>query len=122
MRTWMLRTTSIFLFSSLFLTSPASADPHFYVQFGAPTVYPGVRVTPDTGTRGYLYPGYVYPGYVCIRDTRTRDTSGDGYPRWSGHRYYWGGGGYVRSYGRAAWTSGRWSHGGWHGGRGHWHR
>ena len=55
---WMLRTSGVFLFSSLFLISPASADTHFYVHFGAPAVYPGY-VYP-----GYLYPGYVYPGYV----------------------------------------------------------
>ena len=54
---WMLRTSGVFLFSSLFLTSPASADTHLYIHFGAPAVYPG-----------YVYPGYVYPGYVYPGD------------------------------------------------------
>jgi hypothetical protein len=126
MWTSMLRTTGVFLFSSLFLTSPASADPHFYIQFGAPAVYPGYvypgYAYPGYAYPGYLYPGYVYPGYGYPRYAYPRYVWRDGYSGWYGHGYNWGGRGYVRPYGRAAWTSGRWSHGGWHGGRGHGHR
>jgi hypothetical protein len=121
---WMLRTSGIFVLSSLFLTSPASAHPQFYVQFGVPGVSigygPGYGYYPGYYP-GYAYPGfypgygYSYPGYVY------------GYPRYGygypyayapyryggyGHRYYYGGGRYVRPYGRA----------GWYGSRGHWHR
>jgi hypothetical protein len=123
---WMLRTSGVFLFSSLLLISPASADTHFYVHFGVPAVYPGY-VYPEYAYPRYVYPGYVYPGYVYPRYAYPRYAYPryvwhDGYSGWYGHHDYWGGGRYVRPYGRAAWTSGRWSHGGWHGGRGHWRR
>ena len=86
----MLRTSGVFLFGSLFLTSPASADTHFYLNFGGPAVYPG-----------YVYPGYAYPGYAFPRVYA--------YPRYwyPGYRYS----GYV--YPRYAW------HGGYRGWYGH---
>jgi hypothetical protein len=128
---WMLRTSSVFLFSSFVLTSPAAADPHFYVRFSAPLVYGGYGYPgyvyqgygyPGYAYPGYVYPAYVYPGYVYPRYAYPRYVWRDGYSHWYGSRNYWGGGRYVRPYGRAAWTSGRWSHGGWHGGGGHWRR
>jgi hypothetical protein len=138
---WMWRISGVFLFSSLFLTSTASADPHFYIHVGVPAVYPGYAypgyvypgyvypgyVYPGYAYPGYVYPGYaypryVYPGYVYPRYSYPRYVWRDGYPRLYGNGYYWGGGRYARPYGRAAWTSGRWSHGGWNGGRGHWRR
>jgi hypothetical protein len=127
---WILRTSGVFLFSSLLLTSPASADPHFSVQFGVGpfygAVYPGYGYYPGyayyTGYAyypGYAYPGYgYYPGYVYPRYAYPRYGWRDGYRGWGGHGYYRGGGRYVRPY---AGTAGRWSHGhgGWHGGHGH---
>ena len=130
---WMLRTSGVFLFSSLFLTSPASADTRFYLNFGGPAVYPGY-VYPGYAFPGYVYPRYVYPrrvhayprylypGYAYSRYVYPRYAWHDGYRGWNGHRNYWAGGRYVRPYGRAVWTSGRWSHGGWHRGRGQWRR
>jgi len=50
---WIIRISGVFLFSSLFLTSPASADPHFFLNFGVP----GVSI-------GFGHPHYYYPGYV----------------------------------------------------------
>lgn len=135
---WMLRLSGVFLFSSFFLISPASADTHFYLSFGGPAVYPGYGYSgygySGYGYPGFLYPGYVYPrhvyayprywhsGYGYSRYVYPRYAWHDGYRGWYGHRNYWAGGRYVRPYGRAAWTSGRWSHGGWHGGPGHWRR
>jgi len=126
MRRWALRISGIFLFSSLFLTSPALAGPHFGVGFGfgfpgfyvgfghshypAYGYYPGLAYGP---AYPYYYPGYVYPrvGYV-----------GD-----YGDRYYWGGVRHVRPVYYGRWRGGDWHGRGWHGGgwrvaRGHWHR
>jgi len=137
MRRWALRISGIFLFSSLFLTSPALADPHFGVRFGfgfpgvyvgfGHSAYPGYAYYPgvayDLGYP-YYYPGYVYPrvGYGYV------------YPRvgYYGDRYYWGGVRHVRPvyYGRwhgggwraVGWRGAGWRGVGWHGGHGHWHR
>ena len=122
---WILRISGVFLFSTFFLTSTASADPHFYFGFPGvaigwghyhdyypyyPAYYPGYA---------YPYPGYVYgyPGYAYYGYPRYgyvggyRGYYGRGYygRGYYGHRYYGGGGRYVR-YGN-----------GWRGG-GHWHR
>lgn len=98
---WILRTSGVFLFSTLFLTSPASAHPHFYVNFGVPGVsigvgpgyYPGY-VYPGYPGFGYGYPGYVYgyPPYGYSRYWYPRY----GYAWHDGHRYYRDGGRYVR--------------------------
>jgi len=119
---WMMRTSAVFLFSTLCLTSPASAHPKFYVNFGVPGIAVGVG-------NPYYYPGYVYPGYAYAYPGYAYPYPGYvyGYPRYAypsygyawqggyrgyyGHRYYGGGGRYVRPYG----------HAGWHGDR-HWHR
>ena len=85
MRRWISRISGVFLFSSLFLTSPALADPHFSVHFGFPGVYVGFGP-------GY-YPRYVYPRY--------------GY---YAQRHYWG----SRRYVRPAYYGG-WHGHGWHG-------
>ena len=58
---WMTRLSAVFLFSTLFLASTASAQPQFY-DFGVP----GVSIGAETPYYypGYVYPGYAYPGYV----------------------------------------------------------
>ena len=111
MRRWILRISGAFLFSSLFLTSPALADPHFSVHFGFPGVYVGFGP-------GY-YPGYAYyPAYPYYY-------SGYGYypryvyPRYGyyGQRHYW----VSRRYVRPAYYGGWHGHGS-HGWRGHSYR
>ena len=128
MRRWALRISGIFLFSSLFLTSPALADPHFGVRFGFG--FPGVYV--GFGHSHYpeyaYYPRYAYgPGYPYYYP-------GYVYPRvgYYGDRYYWGGVRHVRPvyvggwHGRGwhggGWRGVGWRGGGWRGGHGHWHR
>src|SRR5262245_12585052 len=77
MRRWILRISGVFLFSILFLASPALAGPHFSVHFGFPGVYVGFG-------HGY-YPGYAYyPAYP--------------YP-YSAYPYYYSGYGYYPRYG-----------------------
>jgi hypothetical protein len=124
MSRWILRISGVFLFSIFFLTSTASADPHFYLNFGVPGVsigwghphyyypyypayYPGYAYPYVYGYPGYGY--YGYPGYGYVGGYR--GYYGRGYYRggYYGHRYYGRGGRYVR-YGN-----------GWRGG-GHWHR
>src|SRR5262245_43880132 len=58
---WTTRISAVFLFSSLFLTSPASAQPRGY-DFGVPGV--SIDLESPYYYPGYAYPGYVYPGYV----------------------------------------------------------
>jgi len=116
MRRWISRISGVFLFSSLFLTSPALADPHFSVHFGFPGVYvgfgpgyyPGYAYYPASPYPAYpyYYSGYgYYPRYV--------------YPRYGyyAQRYYWG----SRRYVRPAYYRG-WHGHGWHGWRGHSYR
>ena len=109
---WILRTSGVFLVSSLFLTSPASAHPHFYVQFGVPGVSFGYGPAYAYPGYAYPYPGYVYgyPGYAY-----PWVYSGYGYRGWYGHRYY---GGYH--YYRGGHSVGH-GHVGWHGAGGHGH-
>src|SRR5262249_11198064 len=111
MRRWILRISGVFLFSSLFLTSPALADPHFSVHFGFPGVYVGFG--PGYYPRYAYYPAYpyYYSGYAY-------------YPRYVSprygyyaQRYYWG----SRRYVRPAYYRG-WHGHGRHGWRGHSYR
>jgi len=125
MRRWIVRISGVFLFSILFLASPALAGPHFSVHFGFPGVYvgygsgyyPGYAYYPAYPYPAYpyyysgygYYPRYVYPRYAYPRYA---------YPRYGyGQRYYWGSGRYVRP----AYYGG-WNGQGWHGGRGHSYR
>jgi len=110
---WMLRISAVFLFSSLVLTSPASAGPHFYLNVGVPGVAIGF------GHPHYYYPYYpaYYPGYAYPYPGYVYGYPGYAYPRYGyawhggprygwyggnrvyyGHRYYGGGGRYVRNY------------------------
>src|SRR5215831_19697695 len=88
---WMTRISAVFLFSTLFLTSPASAHPRFYV-FGVPGLSIGVG-------NPYYYPGYVYPGYAYPYPGYVYGYPGYVYPSYGyawhdedrdhhGHRYY----------------------------------
>ena len=128
---WILRISAVFLFGSLFLTSPASAHPHFFANFGVPGVsigfgHPGYYYPhyyyPRYYHSRYYYPGYYYPGYAYSYRGYVYGYPGYTYPRYGyawhggyrgyyGHRYYGGGGRYVRN-----------GNVGWHGGRGHWRR
>ena len=121
---WMLRTSGLFVFVSLFLTASASAHPKVYVQFGVPGVYPSY------GYPGYVYPGYAYPyAYSGYNNPYLYGYSGYTYPQYlypgygygryawrDGYRgsHHWRGGRYVGPYGRG--------YRGWYGREGHWHR
>ena len=77
-----------------------------FVSFGLATAPDGTAesrnfATPTQDTYPRYNLRYAYPRYVWR----------NAYPRWNGGRSYWGGGRYVRPYGRAAWTSGRGSYG-----------
>ena len=105
---WILRISGVFLVSTFFLTSPASADPHFYFGF------PGVSI--GFGHPHYYYPGYYYPGYAYPYPGYVYGYPGYGYGWHDGHRVfyghrYYGGGRYVRHYNGHAVSRG-----------GHWHR
>lgn len=120
MRRWALRISGIFLFSSLFVTSPALADPRFSVHFGFPGVYVGFG-------HGY-YPGYAYyPRYADYPPygyyPRYAYSYPYYYPRYAyprfgyyGHRTYWGGVRHVRPAYYGHWRGGGWRGAGWHGG------
>jgi hypothetical protein len=118
---WMMRVSAVFLFSSFFLASPASAHPQFY-DFGVPGgsigvedpyyySYPGYGY-PSYGYPGYGYPGYGYPGYGYPNFAYSYPENMYGYAWRDGHlsyynRYRGDGGQYVRPYGPADWRGGR---------------
>jgi len=116
MRRRILRISGVFLFSSLFLTSPALADPHFSVHFGFPGVYVGFG--PGYYPRYAYYPAYPYPAYPYYYPGY-RYYPRYVYPRYGyyGQRHYWG----SRRYVRPAYYGGWHGHGG-HGWRGHSYR
>ena len=58
---WMTLISAFFLFSSLFLASPASAQPRGY-DFAVPGVSIGLES--PYYYPGYAYPSYAYPGYI----------------------------------------------------------
>ena len=104
---WMTRISAVFLFSSLFLASPASAQPYFY-GFGVPGVSIGVEnpyYYPGYGYPGYGYSEYAYPEYGYPELAYSYPENVYGYAWRDGHlRYYnrYGDGGrYVPPYGPA---------------------
>ena len=111
----MTRISAVFLFSSFFLASAASAQPQFY-DFGVPGVsigvenpypyyYPGYGY-PGYGYSGYAYPEYAYPGFAYSYPEQLY-----GYAWRDGHLSYYNrygdGGRYVRPYGHADWHGDR---------------
>jgi hypothetical protein len=97
-----IRAAGLLLFGALLFASPAGADTRIYLGTAPPR--PIVEVH-----RGE-HPGYAWH---------------DGYYRWSGHRYVWVRGRWVRPpYRHAQWTSGGWhrERRGWYWVPGHWAR
>src|SRR5262245_8025703 len=102
MRRWMLTAAGALLCGTLFFSEPASARTNFYVRVGPPASIHQVR---PSARRGFVWQ--------------------DGYYRWSGNRYRWVDGRFVRPpFAGARWTPGRWNNSrrGWYWTGGHWRR